>query len=76
MWYDAAPGLIVVDDGRIDESFRNDSGFDKRIDDKVKDPLRDRVHFTLGEKFFVAGAPCFHLTAVYVALAKEVSGSK
>ncbi len=76
MWYDTAPGLIVVDDGRIDEAFRNDSGLDKRIYNKVKDPLRDRVHFTLGEELFVSRTPCFHLTAVDVALPKEVSGSK
>ena len=70
---DAASGLVDVDDRRVDESFRNDSGLDDRIDNEFEDPIRYRIDFSFRIKFLVSGSALFHLISVDVTFAKKVS---
>ena len=70
---DATAGQVIIDDRRVNEPFRDDSGFDKRIDDQIKDPIRNGINLAFRIKPFVSGSTFFHLTSVNITLAKKVS---
>ena len=69
----AASGKIIIDNCRIDKTFRNNSGFLDRLYNEIKDPLRNGVALPLGVQLLIAGAPGLQLIAVDVALAEKIS---
>ena len=74
MGHDAAPGHVVVDDGGVDPASPHHPGLLYGPDDQLSDPVRDVVHLPPGVELLIARPPLRQLTAVGVALTKEVFG--
>lgn len=70
--HDAAPGLVVINHGAINEALRYDAVLHKAIDDQLVHPVRDLVHLAFGVQALLPGAALLELRAVRVALPEEV----
>ncbi|CAD7689608.1 unnamed protein product [Nyctereutes procyonoides] len=69
---DAAAGLIVVDDGAVDETLGNDAVLHQLLDHQLMHPLGDLVHIARRVEALLARPALLQLGAIRVALAEEV----
>lgn len=72
----ASSGTIIIDHGRVDKAFRNETRAYKRVDDEAGHPAGDRVHFSFAVKPFHTWTFTRQLGAVSVAFPKKVPKKK
>ena len=72
--HDAAAGHVVVDHSGVDPASPHHPGLLYGPDDQLSDPVRDVVHLSSGVELLITRPPLRQLTAVGVALSKEVFG--
>lgn len=70
--HDAAAGLVVVDDGAVDEPFGDQPVGHKSLDDQFVHPAGDVVHLPFAVEPLLARAALLQLGSVRVALPEEV----
>ena len=74
MGHNAAPRQVVIDHGGVEPASPHHPGLFNRLDDELRDPVRDGVHLPPGVQLLVTGPSLRQLAAIGVTLSKEIFG--